>query len=572
MQMIFFRYLRGSRRVISEVFALLSRLQKFYLIILFGLTLLLSAVETVGISVIMPFISIASSPDLIDNGVYKKVYDFFAFSTKMDFVFYFGIAIILFYFFRSLYFILYTYLQTKFALGMSRILANRIFKIFLGIPYKAYVQRNQAEIMRAIGEAGSVSSLLLSILQICTETVMIIMLYSLIIALNWIITLVVTAILGITMLFVMRILSINKAEGKKRYEASLQQERIILETLGNIKFVKLSGKEEKMQSNFGVFSAKAARSNVIISTLGNSPRSILESVGFTVLISTILFILWKYKTPVLIISTISMYALALYRILPSIHRLLGYIGQVFSLRRSLEVVNMALNQKIEAEESEPLQFNSKIELKNICFTYLTGSEVLHNISLEINKGDSVAITGSSGSGKSTLVDILIGIHKSDSGMFLVDGVPVTNKNIRSWRAHIGYIPQDIFLFDGSVANNVAFGVEPDEEKVIKALQMAHIWDFLCTKDGINTRVGGNGILLSGGQRQRIGIARALYNDPEVLVLDEATSALDNETESKIMDEIYSLSSNKTLIIIAHRISTVEHCKKRIYLEQGSISC
>jgi ATP-binding cassette subfamily B protein/ATP-binding cassette subfamily C protein len=203
---------------------------------------------------------------------------------------------------------------------------------------------------------------------------------------------------------------------------------------------------------------------------------------------------------------------------------------------------------------------------------MTGNEVISDASLEIKKGEKIAITGESGGGKTTLVDIIIGIHKPLSGKVYIDDTAITDDNIRAWRKKIGYIPQNIYLFDGTVAENVAFGSIPDDEKIKKALQMANIWDFLASKDGVNTLVGEGGIQLSGGQQQRIGIARAFYDDPDVLVLDEATSALDTETEQKIMDEIYNVSITKTLIIIAHRLTTVERCNRRIRVEDGKIIC
>jgi ATP-binding cassette, subfamily B, bacterial PglK len=201
---------------------------------------------------------------------------------------------------------------------------------------------------------------------------------------------------------------------------------------------------------------------------------------------------------------------------------------------------------------------------------MTGEEIISGVSLEIKKGEKIAITGESGSGKSTLVDIITGIHKPVLGKVYIDDKAITDDNIRSWRKKIGYIPQSIYLFDGTVAENISFGSMPDVEKIITALKKANIWDFLSQKEGLNTKVGDGGIQLSGGQQQRIGIARALYDDPEVLVLDEATSALDNETEQKIMDEIYNVSANKTLIVIAHRLTTIERCDRRILIENGRI--
>jgi ATP-binding cassette subfamily B protein/ATP-binding cassette subfamily C protein len=225
---------------------------------------------------------------------------------------------------------------------------------------------------------------------------------------------------------------------------------------------------------------------------------------------------------------------------------------------------------VETEGSDPVDFNHTIRLENIDFKYMTGNNVLNGVNVEIKKGEKVAITGESGGGKSTLIDIITGIHKPVCGKIIIDGAQLTNDNIRSWRKKIGYIPQSIYLFDGTVAQNVSFGSVFDEEKTKAALVKANIWDFLEQKEGINTLVGDGGIQLSGGQQQRIGIARALYDDPEVLVLDEATSALDSETEQKIMDEIYTVSANKTLIIIAHRLSTVERCERKIRIENGRI--
>jgi ATP-binding cassette subfamily B protein/ATP-binding cassette subfamily C protein len=266
-----------------------------------------------------------------------------------------------------------------------------------------------------------------------------------------------------------------------------------------------------------------------------------------------------------------MYALALYRILPSLNRILQHINFIVYHEKNIESVHDALQETIETEGSQTVDFNRFINLEDVHFKYLTGGDVLNGISIKINKGEKIAFTGESGSGKSTLIDIIIGIHKPNTGKLFIDNTLITDDNIRSWRKKIGYIPQSIYLFDGTVAENVSFGSVHDEEKIIKALKKANIWEFLEQKDGLNTLVGDGGIQLSGGQQQRIGIARALYDDPEVLVLDEATSALDNETEQKIMDEIYNVSADKTLIVIAHRLTTVERCERRICIEDGKIT-
>jgi ATP-binding cassette subfamily B protein/ATP-binding cassette subfamily C protein len=265
-----------------------------------------------------------------------------------------------------------------------------------------------------------------------------------------------------------------------------------------------------------------------------------------------------------------MYALALYRILPSLHRALQNLNAISYAQRSLEIVSEAARQETEQEGSLPLGFEKSIRLEDVSFSYTPGETILDRVSLEIRRGEKIAVTGESGGGKSTLIDLIIGIHRPDSGTLFVDGQAIRGENVRSWRRRIGYIPQDIYLFDGTVAENVVFGAEFDEKRLLRVLEMANIRDFLETKEGVHTSIGEEGIQLSGGQRQRLGIARALYDDPDVLVLDEATSALDNETEAKIMDEIYEASREKTLIVVAHRLSTVERCERRIRVEKGKL--
>jgi ATP-binding cassette subfamily B protein/ATP-binding cassette subfamily C protein len=256
--------------------------------------------------------------------------------------------------------------------------------------------------------------------------------------------------------------------------------------------------------------------------------------------------------------------------LPAINRILEYSNSIAFVQESLRMIFDDLNLETDKEGFAPVAFTRSIRGENLWFRYLKGDDVIKNISLEIRIGEKVAFVGESGGGKTTLVDLLIGIYRPMQGQIYVDDELIDHTNIRSWRGKIGYIPQGIYLFDGTVAENVAFGSEYDEGKIVQVLKKARIWNFLDTKEGVNTLVGEGGIQLSGGQKQRIGIARALYNEPEVLVLDEATSSLDDETEAQIMNEIYDVSGSKTLIIIAHRLSTVGRCDRRIQIDDGMI--
>jgi len=570
--MTLFNKITFLKPVFDKLLRVMTRRHKIYLGLMLILTIGLSLVETLGISAIMPFISIVSDPGLLSSGWYKKIYDFLGFLSVEKFIISLGIGIIIFYVFRAVYSVFHTYCINRYSIGLYKYFSKKAFEINLSVSYKVYAQKNSAELMRTINnETKEISKVALNTLQLFSEIFTVLMVYSVIIFLNWKMTLVVTVILLFIVILLLSVMTkMSSIQGKKSLVSGRKMQRTLKETLGNLKYVKLKGNEKEILSTYGNAMEINTRADLINNVLGVIPKGILESIGFSFLIAAIIFIIWIYHDASRVIPIISMYALALYRILPSVHRMLQNINGIVFSEETLKKVDECLRQPIEKEGDAPLDFNNSIRLENISFKYLTGGEVITGVSLKIDKGEKIAFTGESGGGKSTLVDIIIGIHKPLSGKIYIDGAPLTDGNIRSWRKRIGYIPQSIYLFDGTVAENVAFGLIPDEKKIKLALQKANIWDFLSQKDGMNTLVGDGGIQLSGGQQQRIGIARALYDDPEVLVLDEATSALDNETEQKIMDEIYGVSANKTLIIIAHRLTTVERCNRIIRIANGRI--
>ena len=293
-------------------------------------------------------------------------------------------------------------------------------------------------------------------------------------------------------------------------------------------------------------------------TLSQSPRLLLEMVGFSILIGVVIYVVYKYNNAQMVIPIMSMYAIAFYRLLPSINRILNSYNMILFRIKALDIVYDELHIETEKIKYEPLDFKTQIQLNNISFSYDTIS-IIKNINLTIKKGQKIAISGESGIGKTTLLNIIIGLYQPTAGEMLIDKTPLTNNNIGTWRQKIGYIPQDIYLFDGTVAENVTLGREFDENKLVKVLKSANIYDFLLTKNGINTKVGEGGIKFSGGQMQRIAIARALYGNPEILALDEATSALDKETEDRILKEIFDINKDKTLIIVTHRLDTIQDC-------------
>lgn len=558
---------------LKKIRYILSKHDKIYLFILFFMGIVLSLIETIGISAIMPFIAIATNPIQINQSIYlKTIYNFFDFKKEVNFVIFFGLSLMLFYIFRALYNMLYAYLLNKFAFGRYHIFAFRLFRKYINLPYENFVKKNSSQFTKAIiSEASNLSFYIQNLLMMLSEIVIIILLYCILLIVNWKMTLVLTIILGVKILFLMKMLTNKiKYQGKIRSDAQSEFYKILGETFGNFKIVKFIQNEKHILDEFSKASTGYSRANIVNSTLQQLPKNILETIGFGSLIAIVIFILIKYEDASIVLPIISMYALALYRMLPAINRILSNYNTMLFMSKSLDIVYEELQYNLPIEGNKKINFKNEIILNNISFEYIKSKPVLNNIFLNIKKGEKIAFIGESGSGKSTLVDLIIGLYKPTKGEIYVDGILLDDENIRSWRSKIGYIPQSIYLFDGTVKENVSFGYDLDEAKVIECLKKANIYDFLSQKDGINTKVGEGGIQLSGGQKQRIGIARALYNNPEILVLDEATSALDNGTEAKIMDEIYEVSNDKTLIVIAHRLSTIERCERKIRLDRKGI--
>ena len=357
-----------------------------------------------------------------------------------------------------------------------------------------------------------------------------------------------------------------------RSKAMEEYYQIIGSTFGNYKFIKLQSNDEKIMNNFQNSCNRYIKVDKRYMSSQPVPRLILEFLGFSIVVVLIIFSVIMYDENGLakIMPVISIFFIGLYRILPSVNRSINYYQTILFYRKSLDTIVDELEGEIENIENNFIEFNRNIELKDIYFEFEEGKEVLKSINLNIFKGEKVAFVGESGSGKTTLVDLITGLYKPKNGDVYLDDIKLEDKNIGYWRQSIGYIPQEVYLFDGTIADNVVFNREYNEEKLIESLKKARIWEFLKKKEGIKTIVGDRGIMLSGGQKQRIAIARALYDEPEVLVLDEATSALDNETEEEIMKEIYDVSKDRTLIIVAHRLTTLKDCDRIFVINNGEV--
>ncbi|WP_416687606.1 ABC transporter ATP-binding protein [Candidatus Pseudothioglobus sp. Uisw_041] len=541
-------------------------------------SIFMSIVETVGITAIMPFIDVATNFDNINNNQYYKwVFDFFDFNNnvngKINFSIVFGLTLIGFYIFRASVNLSYGYVMAKFTETIYAKVTKRLFTTYLSMPYLLFSRKNSSYLTKAIvTEAQLMGFIVTAVLMMLTEVFVIIFLYTTMLIVSWKITLVFTIILAtLVLLLTMSISKRVKLIGVERAQVQGKYFEIVNRLFGNFKQSKLKDKDRINADNneFQMTVNRYTHINSVNAFLGIIPRIVLETIGFSLVICLLLLLLYLNQRNVsYFLPTLSLFVLALYRLLPSVNRIVNSYNAVLWHHKSIDIITEELNTLKEDLSDKSIVFKDRIELKNVNFSY-QDRLVLSDISLTINKGEKIGIVGASGTGKSTLIDLIIGIHQLNQGEITIDGMPLNNTNLQNWRSQIGYIPQQVYLFDGSIAENVCFGKMLDKSLLEKVLKQANIFDFLETKQGINTLVGEGGIQLSGGQKQRIAIARAFYSEPDVLVLDEATSALDEETEKKIMDEIYLAAQNKTLIIIAHRLSTIKLCSKIYEIKNNS---
>ncbi|MFH0710694.1 MAG: ABC transporter ATP-binding protein [Pseudomonadota bacterium] len=563
------------RLFFTKLFSILTEHDKKFLFILIFISIIVSLIEMIGVGAILPFINIASNFTNIHTNTYTEgIYTFFHFNSDIDFVIAIGIVLLIFYFLRSILNLGYFYLLAKFSKGRYHLIAYRLFENYLGMSYRSFIDKNSSDLSKAIiNEAQNMTNLISGLLLMLSEVFVVIFIYSIMLYINWKITLLISTILLVNALFLITTVSRSiKKAGVSREEHQKKFFEIIQSSLGNFKMMKLTSNTEQILKKFDHASSGYAQANIRNETLIHLPRLFLEALGFGIIIFMIIYLIYKYQSDISgALALISMFVLGLYRLMPSANRILSGYNQILFYKSSLDIIHNDLMYDAEKLQDDPIRFEKTLKLDQVYFEYDENKPILKDISLIIHKGDKVAFIGESGSGKSTLVDIIIGLYRPKSGTITIDSIPLDESNIKAWRSKVGYIPQSIYLFDGTVAQNVAFGKPIDNDNIKESLAQASLLEFLeSTHEGINTMVGDGGIKLSGGQRQRIAIARALYTNPEVLVLDEATSALDSDTETKIMEEIFRICEDKTLIVIAHRLSTIEGCGKTYRIENTKI--
>lgn len=466
--------------------------------------------------------------------------------------------------------------------------------IYLHRPYEYFLNVESGEIVRVISDdTRSTFNLLSTVLSFFTEAVVSVALIITIIVADPFMAFLLAAVLGSMMFLIGRLIKpVLKRAGLKYQKNAGKMNKWLLQSISGIKEVKVTEKEDYFLEQFSKYGKRAIDSEKKNSVLSTVPRLSIEAFGISAMLAVIAILMWRGREVDTMLPQLSAFAMAAVRLMPSVNRLSASLNSMSYQEPALDKMleHLAVAEKWENEcagavlkeqkESDcvsgtrTITLERQAELSDITYSYPnTEHPVLEHANMVIPVGKSVGIVGSSGSGKTTAIDILLGLLSPQEGHVLVDGVDI-QQDYSGWLSHLGYIPQMIFMLDDTIRANVAFGIPKEnvaEEQVWRALEEAQLKDFVeSLPEGLDTTIGERGVRLSGGQRQRIGIARALYTDPELLIFDEATSALDNETEAAIMESINALHGKKTLVIIAHRLTTIEECDMVYRVENGDI--
>lgn len=551
---------------LKKINFLITKRQRKGLVILTLLLFVGMILEVFGLGILIPALSIILEPEMVEKTpLISSIRNYFSEFSNQNFIFLFLGTVVIVYFVKSLFIIFLTYKQNRFLTNITAYTSNNLFSIYLSQPYKFHLNRNASELIKNIQiEINHYYIFLLSLITILIEGGFIFSVLLTLIYIEPFGAIFIGIFYGLLSVFFLQFTKRKlKAWGSLREDFDGQVSKIALEGLGGIKDLLILGKATSFIEEFSKKNYLKARLNANQATVSQMPRFYLELISVVGLVSFIMVLLFQGKETTSLISILGVFVAATFRMIPSLNRVIAAIQTMKFFSAALDIIYNEINSYTQVKtfenSLENFKFKSEIEFRKVNFSFSEKSVVLKNTNLKINKGQTIGIIGESGSGKSTLVDLLIGLHKPTSGEIFIDGKKDFQLK-QSWRNKIGYVSQSIYLTDDTIKNNIAFGVTEDKIDIARIKQLikdVQLDEFIKTLElGIETKVGERGVQLSGGQRQRIGIARALYNQPEILVLDEATSALDSETEKEVMESINNLKGKKTIIMIAHRISTL----------------
>lgn len=540
--------------------------------------------ELIGISIIYPFIDMTMSTDWnADGSLYHQIAVLFHIDTREHFLVFLAIVIIAIYVLKSAFMIYMFWQQYRYTYNNQQRIAGRLLSTYMKQPYSFFVNNNSAFLFKSISmDIPQFFVVVQSALQFCSHMILALILCIYLIWTDWMLTIAAFAvILLVVCIFGGYFKKYTTSYGQMAQSSSAQMHKWLQQAFEGIKEIKILGRENVFQHHFLSYYLEYVNVQKKYMMFNQVPRLILEACCVMVIILVVVYKITNINGMEEYLATLAVFAVALFRMFPKISDANACFNTILYYKPSLNLVYENLKradtdftQVNNCGKTREISFDKNIVCKNLIFFYPDNKDkiILNNINIEIPCGKTVALTGASGEGKTTLADIILGILKPVQGDVMIDEKYSIQEYSGAWAEKIGYIPQNIFILDDTIENNILFGNENnDSEQMRNAVEMAGLKEFIDSlPNGLQTQVGERGMKVSGGQKQRIGIARALYNNPDFLVMDEATSALDNDTEKTIIETIENLKGKKTLLIIAHRISTIVNCDDIYRLKDGKI--
>jgi ABC-type bacteriocin/lantibiotic exporter with double-glycine peptidase domain len=574
--------------IARQIHALLTARERLQFLFLVLAALVMTALELFGIGAIVAFMGLLAQPDLVfQNRWLSRLYILMGIDDAHQFILICGFTLLLIYLLRNLFAAFMVWLQLRFVWGILLSLSIKLLEKYIYSPYQYFLTRNTSEMQRnLLSEMDQiVNNAILPATRLITQSIMAGCILALLFWSDPVLAGAITMLFGgvYTWLYIGFRHRLSTT-GARRVAANQSRFKTLSEVLGGIKEVRMTGREQYFIDSFTEALRRYTRQMIASGLIAQLPSYLIESLAIGGILGVTLYIVGVKQTVQEVIPVATLYAVAAYRILPALQQITQALAALQFNRNSLNVISRDLaltdRQPVAAQIREirklPIICKDSIQLQDVSFRYPAAeTNAVERLTLTIRKNTSTGLVGTTGAGKSTVADIMLGLLIPQSGQVRIDQTPITEQTAPAWQIHTGYVPQQIFLTDDTVARNIAFGVKPediDHDAMTEAARMAHIYEFVTGElpNGFNTVVGERGIRLSGGQRQRIAIARALYHKPELLVFDEATNALDGATETIIRQSVRQLAGTKTLLIIAHRLNTVKDCDVIYVLEHGRI--
>jgi len=573
-----------SYQLVARIRELLDFSEQKGMVVLIFLMIIGMIIESAGVGLVAPVILVISDKDiLVSNSDLSLIIQRLGVNDHDTLIVAVLLLLVGAYLVKNIFLGFFYWKKISYITNLRMNLSNRLLKKYLYQPYTFHMQHNSGHLIQNVSTEVTIFTgrLLSSLLTLCTEMLVLIGLVILLFMIEpvgaFAVVMMLLGVGGAVLYFTRRHVI---SWGKMRQLHDGKRIQHLQQGLGGVKDVLFFNKQDYFLGEFCYHNKHSARSDRLLSILQEIPRLFFEQLAVVGVVTIVLIMMYRGQDINGVMVTLSVFVAAAFRLMPSVNRILVAIQAVRYSAPVLDKLSSDFSLKEAAgdedgsDSKETISFNNYLSLQKVVYSYPGAKEPsLNKVDIKINKGEIVGVIGASGAGKSTLVDAILGLLDADSGKVLVDGKDVSH-NLHGWQKLIGYVPQSIFLVDDTLRKNIAFGLDDDEidDKLVwKAVKDAQLQDYVMSlPDGLDAIVGERGVRLSGGQRQRIGIARALYYDPELLVLDEATSSLDNDTESEIMKTVLSLESMKTIIIVAHRLTTVSECDLIYRLEQGTV--